>query len=68
MPEVILRPDETWRRCGISRSMLFALVKSGEFPKPIRLTSRTVGFVEREVDGWIRDRIQQSRGDAADAT
>lgn len=61
MPEVILRPPETWRRCGISRSKLFALVKAGEFPKPIKVTSRTVGFVESEVDGWIRDRIQASR-------
>ncbi len=66
MPEVLLRPPEVIARCGISRSKLFALISAGEFPKPIKVTSRTTAFIEKEVDEWIHDRINESRGEAGD--
>ena len=60
-PTVLLRPRDVIARCGISRSTLYALVGRGEFPAQVRITNNTVGFVEAEVEQWLRDRIAASR-------
>lgn len=60
-PLRLLRASEVAHRIGVGRSMLFQLVAKREFPQPIRITSRNVGFVESEVDGWINARIAASR-------
>ena len=60
-PLRLLRASEVVHRIGVGRSMLFQLVAKREFPQPIRITSRNVGFVESEVDGWINARIAASR-------
>ena len=33
----------------------------GRFPRPVSLCARAVGWVEAEVDKWIRERIAESR-------
>ena len=40
------------------------MVREGRFPAPIRIGERAVGWVEREVDEWQRERIgsTQRRG------
>jgi len=37
------------------------MISKGEFPKPISLGARAVGWIEQEVTDWIEQRIQQSR-------
>ncbi len=61
MSSTILRVNEAARRCGLSRSMLFALKARGDFPQAVRLTGRTVGFVEAEIEAWIQQRVEASR-------
>ena len=39
-------------------------VANGSFPQPIRLGARAVGWIESEVDAWIREQIAASRGNA----
>ena len=39
-------------------------VADGNFPQPIRLGARAVGWIESEVDAWIRDQIAASRSSA----
>lgn len=48
-------------KTGMSRSWIYEMVQQGKFPRPIRITSKAVGWVSSEVDAWIDDRIQQSR-------
>jgi prophage regulatory protein len=48
---------------GLKRSSLYALIDSGDFPKPAPLTTRTVGFLSSEVVAWMTDRMK-----ARDAT
>jgi prophage regulatory protein len=68
--EILRRPAVT-RKTGLASSSLYAAIARGEFPKPIKLGERSVGWLSREVDAWIearrtqRDESWQSLGDAA---
>jgi len=44
------------KRTTISRSHLYALLKAGKFPKPLRLGSRAIGWRVEDVDAWIAAR------------
>ena len=46
-------------RTGLSRSSIYALIPKDEFPKPVKLSARAIGFISEEVDAWIA-----TRGDA----
>lgn len=51
-----LRIAEVVRRTGVSRSTIYELMGKGEFPLARRLTSRTVGWAEAEIDDWMATR------------
>ena len=58
----ILRRKQVEARTGLSRSPIYARIKAGTFPKPVRLGSgRAVGWVEGEIDAWLADQIEKSR-------
>jgi prophage regulatory protein len=61
----LLRLRDVVERVRLSRSHLYALIQSGQFPKPIKLTERVSVWPEAEVSAWIADRIQASRKAAA---
>ena len=52
----ILRTNEVIERTGLSRSTLWRLERSGEFPDRIHLGANSVGWVEDEVDTWLKGR------------
>lgn len=60
----VLRFPEVQARTGLSRSTISAQVAGGGFPEPVRLGARAVGWIESEVEEWIRRRIEESRGEA----
>jgi prophage regulatory protein len=55
-PATILRMDEVLTRVGISKSQIYNMISDGEFPRQVRLSARTVGFYEAEIDEWIASR------------
>jgi prophage regulatory protein len=60
MGALIIRKPEVLKRVGFGRTTLQQLVKSGEFPKPIKLAgpeARAVGWVASEVELWIEQKI-----------
>ncbi len=59
--EKILRLKTVLGRTGLTRSMAYALLKDGMFPRPINLGPRAVGWLESEIDTWIAARVQASR-------
>ena len=63
-PTRFLRRAEVTARTGLSRSTIKVRLAEGSFPRPVQLGSRAVGWIEAEVDEWIRERIAESRGDA----
>ncbi len=52
----VVRLPDVLARVGLSRSTLWRLIKACQFPKPIRLGGRAVGWIEEEVDEWIASR------------
>jgi prophage regulatory protein len=57
----ILRRKQVEIRTGLSRSTIYARIAAGTFPKPIDLGSRAVGWIEAEIDAWLKSCIETSR-------
>lgn len=49
-------------RVGLSRSSIYLRMGKGEFPKSISLGGRAVGWLESDIDQWLDDRIEASKG------
>jgi len=60
----IIRLREVASRIGLSRSTIYQKIASGDFPAPVDLGGRRVGWWECEVDEWIasRPRVALRRG------
>lgn len=58
----LLRWPEVEAAAGIKRSNAYQLIKKGEFPKPVELGERARGWIESEIDEWVQERIDASRG------
>lgn len=57
----ILRLPAVKARTGLSRSTIYLRISEGQFPKPISLGGRAVGWVEMEITDWINQQIEASR-------
>ena len=61
----VLRLPAVKARCGLSRSTIYQRVSDGNFPKPVNLGARAVGWLEAEIDAWLAAQVQRSRSNAA---
>jgi len=61
MAEKILRLPAVKDRTGLSRSSVYEKISAGDFPKPVSLGARAVGWLESDVDAWIDDRVAVTR-------
>ncbi|WP_340622475.1 helix-turn-helix transcriptional regulator [Xenorhabdus siamensis] len=59
--ENLIRLPAVQRRTGYSKAWIYKLISAGEFPKQVKLGSRSIAFVESEIDNWIAQRIAESR-------
>ena len=57
----IIRKPRVREKTGYSNSTIHRLEAAGRFPKRIKLGPRACGYLESEVDEWIKQRIQASR-------
>ena len=64
-PARVLRLPRVQARTGLARSTIYVRVAGGSFPQPMRPGARAVGWIESEVDAWIRNQIAASRSSAA---
>jgi len=60
----ILRLPIVKARTGLSRSTIYQRVADGNFPKPVNLGARAVGWLEAEIDAWLSAQIERSRKSA----
>lgn len=54
----LIRIKDVMDRTGLARSTIYKYISEGKFPKPIKLGSRAVAWVEAEIDGWIQASIE----------
>lgn len=56
MAERILRRPDVENLTGLSRSTIYDWMKKGEFPKPVALGARLVGWRESDIEAWLQAR------------
>lgn len=61
MAHRVLRLPAVKASTGLSRSSIYMRVADGQFPKPIKLGARAVGWLESEVDEWLSRQIERSQ-------
>lgn len=44
---------------GLGRSTIYKYMSSGDFPKPVPLSAKSVAWVESEVQEWIMGKIEE---------
>jgi len=56
MPDRYLRRRAVEEITGLSRSTIYLMMSRGEFPRPVKLTTRAVAWPEREITEWLDSR------------
>lgn len=55
--ERFMRLPEVMATCGLPMSSLYDAVRRGDFPKPVPLSRKSVGWLASEVQQWMAQRI-----------
>lgn len=54
----LIRMEQVAGMIGMCKSSIYKMLRAGsDFPKPVQIGPRAVGFVQSEVEAWIQDRI-----------
>lgn len=57
----LMRLPSVIEKTGKPRSTIYSMIEKNLFPKQIKLSSRSVGWLEDEVDAWIAEKVNASR-------
>lgn len=57
----IIKRPEVESITGLSRSTIYVKMGAGTFPKPIKLSERSVGWLEHEIQEWVKNRVSATR-------
>jgi prophage regulatory protein len=63
MADTVLRLPAVTRKTGLSRSAIYNRVADGSFPRSLSLGGRSRGWLESEIDAWIRACAQSREGE-----
>jgi prophage regulatory protein len=58
MTNRVLRRRDVEALTGLSRATIYRHLRAGTFPRPIRLTDRLVGWLERDIEAWLASRAR----------
>lgn len=61
MQQQVLKLIEVKVITGLSGSTIYRLISQDDFPKQIKLSERSSGWLSSEISQWIEDRIVASR-------
>lgn len=53
----VMKLNEVINTTGLSRSLIYAYMSNGNFPKSIQLGPRAVGWIEEEVREWLQEKL-----------
>ncbi|WP_461159788.1 helix-turn-helix transcriptional regulator [Sphingobium sp. TomMM35A] len=51
-----MRRPEVEAKIGLSRSTIYSAMAKGEFPRPLRIGRRAVGWRQSDIDEWLSRR------------
>lgn len=54
-PERLLKLHEVCRRVGLGKTMIYAMMKAGRFPRAYKISPFAARWSERELVAWIDD-------------
>ena len=60
----LIRLKEVMSICGMSRSSVYLAIKNGQFPSPVKLSTRSIAWLKSEVIAWAELRVKATRGRA----
>ena len=52
----LLRREEVETRLGVSRSWIYAEMRAGRFPEPVKIGKRAVRWRVADLNRWLSDR------------
>jgi prophage regulatory protein len=61
----ILRLPEVQAKTGLKHTSIYQRINEKTFPRPVPLGAKARGWIDEEVDEWIRHRITARDGGAA---
>jgi prophage regulatory protein len=58
MPDKVQRRRDVLELTGLSTSTIYDMMARGDFPRPVRLGKRAVGWRESDLTKWLESREQ----------
>ncbi|MCX8965986.1 AlpA family transcriptional regulator [Erwinia psidii] len=55
----LMRLAQVTEKTGLKRSQIYAYMKSGCFPKSIKIGPSSVAWLESEIDEWIAQQLNK---------
>lgn len=55
----IFRLKQVMETTGLTRSTIYKFIAAGTFPKSIPLSGKSVGWVDQEIQEWIKAKIDE---------
>jgi len=59
MAKKVIRRREVEARIGLARSTIYAMMADDRFPRPVKIGRRAVGWIEEDINNWLRNKITQ---------
>jgi prophage regulatory protein len=53
------RMKDLVKMLSVSRDTIIRMIKSGNFPQPVRIGKRAIGFDSIEVNDWMQQRQEE---------
>lgn len=57
----LIRLPAVIERTGYSRSWIYELINQKQFPKPVKIGTRAIAFIESEIEEFLQELISKSR-------
>jgi prophage regulatory protein len=57
----VLRLPQVCEITGLCRSSIYQMEAEQRFPHRIKIGARSVGWIESEIQGWLRRRVETAR-------
>ena len=64
MPQALLSIKTVCERTSLSRTTIHRLRDNNDFPAPIKITERRIGWTEQDVNSWIENRANPQQSPA----